>query len=115
MLYPDITVSQPVLEAEKIHLEVLATPNCYQRTERTGRFRIAWLHQLLLAGLAELNRRPCSPVSFNFAFNEFPEQFIWTDSDHVQLLTSKPDSESWATLRKKIGSAMENRKPVPLL
>ena len=86
VLYPDTTVARPVLEAETVHLEVLATPNCYRRTERTEPFRIDWLNQVVVSGLMELNRRPDAAVSFDFAFTQFPESFVWTDSDHDQLL-----------------------------
>jgi hypothetical protein len=115
VLYPDTTVARPVLEAEKIHLEVLATPNCYRRSERTEPFRIAWLDQLLVSGLMELSRRPNVAVSFDFAFRAFPESFVWTDSDHVQLLTCEPTSDCWIALRKKLESAFMNRVPVALI
>ena len=112
VLYPDTTVARPVLEAEKIHLEVLATPNCYRRTERTEPFRIAWLNQLVVNGLMELNRRPNVAVSFDFAFTQFPESFVWTDSDHHQVLTCEPNTDCWTALRNKIQAAVLNRERV---
>jgi hypothetical protein len=113
-LYPNTTVARPVLEGETVHLEVLATPNCYIRTERTGPFRIAWLHQLVVNGLMELNRRPNAAVSFDFTFRQFPESFVWTDSDHDQLLTCAPNTDCWVALRNKIQAAVMNRERVVL-
>ena len=39
----------------------------------------------------ELNRRPDTTVTFDFAFKQFPESFVWTDSDHDQLLTCEAE------------------------
>jgi len=114
ILYPDTTVARPVLEAETVHLEVLATPNCYRRTERTEPLRIAWLNQLVVSGLMELNRQPDAAVSFDFAFTQFPESFAWTDVDHDQLLTCEPNSDCWIALRSKIQAALMNRERVVL-
>ena len=114
ILYPDSMVARPVLEAETVHLEVLATPNCYRRNERTEPFPIAWLSKLVLDGLMALNRRTDVTVSFDFAFRALPESFEWTDSDHIQLLTCEPNSDCWIALRKKLEKAFLNRVPVVL-
>jgi hypothetical protein len=62
----------------------------------------------------ELNRRPDSAVSFDFAFTQFPESFVWTDSDHDQLLTCEPNTDCWIALRNKIKAAVMNRERVAL-
>ena len=113
-LYPDTTVARPVLEAEIVHLEVLATPNCYRRTENTGPFRIAWLNQLVATALMELNQRPHAAASFDFVFTQFPQSFVWTDSDHDQLLTCEPNTDCWNALRRKLQAAVMNRERVVL-
>jgi hypothetical protein len=114
ILYPNTTVARPVLDAETVHLEVLATPNCYRRTERTEPFPIAWLNQVVVSGLMELNRRPDAAVSFDLAFTQFPESFVWTDFDHDQLLACEPNTDCWIALRNKIQAAVLNRERVAL-
>jgi hypothetical protein len=114
ILYPDATVARPVLDAETVHLEVLATPNCYYRRGMEP-FCIDWLNTLLVDGLMELNRRPDEGVSLDFAFKQFPESFVWTDSDHVRLLTCEPNTDCWIALRNKLETALMNRVPVVLI
>jgi hypothetical protein len=115
ILYPDADVAKPVLEARTVHLEVLATTNCYQRTEQAEPFRIAWLNQLVANGLMELNRQPNASVSFDFAFRQFPKSFVWTDSDHHNLVACEPNSECWITLKNKVQAAVMNREAVALV
>jgi hypothetical protein len=103
-----------VLEAETVHLEVLGTPNCYRRTERTEPFRIAWLNHLIVTALMEVNRRPHAATSFDFAFRQFPESFVWTASDHNRLLTCEPNTDCWNALRSKVQAAVVNREGVVL-
>jgi hypothetical protein len=114
-LFADSTTQRPILDAEIVHLEVLATSNCYRRTERAEPFRIGWLNQLIVQGLTELNRHSEASVSFNFTFRQFPEGFSWTEADHHQLLTCDPSSECLTALRHKIQAAIENRECVMLV
>ena len=113
-LYPEAIPARPILQAETVHLEVLATSNCYRSSDRAEPFRIAWLHHLIAGGLTELNRQPDASSFFDFAFTQFPANFIWTDADHHQLLTCKPNTDCRTALQAKIEAALTNRERVAL-
>jgi hypothetical protein len=117
----------PIIAAQKVHLEVLMTQNCYFHKSRLGRFRfhIEWLHHLINEGLSAINRQP-SLVQFDFRFSEFPNDFEWSEDDH-RLLHSlletykyprqKPELDQhpdWLELRRKIREAVANRVPAEL-
>jgi hypothetical protein len=67
-----------------------------------------------ISGLKELTRLPTALVSFDFAFRQFPDTFVWTDSDHHQLLTCEPNTDCWIALQRKIKAAVTNRERVAL-
>ena len=117
--------ANPLLGRRTVHLEVLMTPNCYSRTHDTGRYRIAWLNNLINEGLRGL-QRDHGEIRFDFKFTEFPALFEWTDDDHQALLSLRPVARrgkdwehvrakpAWETLRLKMNSAVEDRLPAAL-
>src|ERR1019366_8276317 len=76
ILYGDTASLRPVLLAERVHLELLATKNCYNHSEHRGQFSIEWLRSLIANGLEVLNRTQ-TDVHFDFAFKAFPDDFEW--------------------------------------
>ncbi|MGA7929154.1 MAG: hypothetical protein WCA20_24535 [Candidatus Sulfotelmatobacter sp.] len=110
----------PIITAQKVHLEVLMTQNCYFHNSRLGRFHIKWLDRLVNEGLSAINRQP-NLVQFDFRFSEFPKEFEWSEVDHRLLhsllsayeyprrkheLDQHPD---WPKLQRKIREAVANR------
>jgi hypothetical protein len=110
----------PIIAAQKVHLEVLMTQNCYFHNSKLGRFHIKWLDRLINEGLTSINL-PQS-LEFDFRFSEFPKDFEWSEEDH-QLLHSllyprrKPELDQhpdWLELQSKIREAVVNRVPAEL-
>jgi hypothetical protein len=113
----------PVIGAQKVHLEVLMTRNCYFHNFRLGRFRIKWLDRVINEGLASINVP--NTLEFDFHFSEFPRDFEWTEDDHRLLHTllstydpkRKPELDQrpdWLELKRKIREAVTNRAPAEL-
>jgi hypothetical protein len=120
LLFPEGTERKPILNANRVHLEVLMTPNCYLHSERRGPFRIGWLNRLLTEGLNELNQYQkdtnCeSGVQFEFSFKTFPRSFVWADEDHGALTTALEGSLWWNKLRDRIVEAVDKRELALLL
>jgi hypothetical protein len=124
----------PVIAAEKVHLEVLMTTNCYfyrsriqrSRNSTTDRFNIEWVHDLISEGLRALNEQQPHLVQFDFCFSEFSEDFEWTEDDHRQLhlIVAEHEfqrcrdelekSEVGLRLQTKIRAALKDRVPAVL-
>jgi hypothetical protein len=120
LLFPGGIEHRPILNANRVHLEVLMTPNCYLHSARKGPFRIAWLNRLITDGLNELNEYQkltnCdSGVQFEFSFKELPQNFVWADEDHEALVTNNGGSPCWITLRDRVVEAVEKRVLAQLL
>jgi hypothetical protein len=120
VLFPSGIDNRPILNASRVHLEVLMTPNCYLHSANRGLFRIAWLNQLIAEGLQEINEQQNlsttgSGVQFDFSFKQFPGSFVWSDEDHEALLNSAEGSLCWNTLRDRIVAAVEERELALLL
>lgn len=120
LLFPSSMERRPILNASRVHLEVLMTPNCYLHSANRPLFRIAWLNQLITEGLQEINEQQNlsttgSGVQFDFSFKQFPGSFVWSDEDHEALLNSTEGSLCWNKLRERIVEAVEMRELALLL
>jgi hypothetical protein len=111
--------ANPLLNRNKVHLEVLMTSNCYSRTHG-DRFHLAWLDSTINEGLQRLQQSH-NEIQFDFRFVEFPTLFEWTDDDHQSLLSLKPKARAgtdwdvvralpaWERLRLKMFAAINGR------
>jgi hypothetical protein len=120
VLFPGGIERRPILNANRVHLEVLMTANCYLHSARRGPFRIEWLNRVISEGLGELNEYQkltnCeSGVQFEFSFKEFPRSFVWADEDHEALVTNPESSLCWNKLRERIFEAVDKRELALLL
>jgi hypothetical protein len=120
LLFPKGIEKRPILNANRVHLEVLMTPNCYLHSERQGPFCIRWLNRLISDGLNELNEYQkltncVSGVQFEFSFKQLPQSFVWGDEEHIALVTEPEGSPRWNTLRDRIVEAVDKRELAPLL
>jgi hypothetical protein len=120
VLFPSGIERRPILNANRVHLEVLMTPNCYLRSVKKVPFHIGWLNRLVTDGLNELNEYQkltnCeSGVQFEFSFKVLPRSFVWGDEDHESLVTNPEGSLRWNKLRDRIVEAIEKRELALLL
>ncbi|QOY88000.1 hypothetical protein [Paludibaculum fermentans] len=114
VLFPATADLRPLLRARIIHLEVLMTHNCYEQPGGVGQSGLAWLNNILLSCMEELNHRTPCLVSFTFAFKQFAKEFAWIEADHQSLVKSEFEGCWPGILRDKIQCAIAGRQPIDI-